>query len=402
MKQLAWLLSLALIFVIPWENTVEVRHVGTISRLIGLLTAAVWILAVVIEGKMRRPGVFHALVTAFVAWSALSLFWTVDPPSTARLVFTNVQLLVLVYLLWDLYDTPTRIRAGLQAYVLGAYVAVGNILMNFVLGRGSFSNRFTIEGHNADHAGLLLALGMPIAWALAMGMASRRQGGILKWLNLAYMPLAFLGIALTATRTALIATIPAILFAVASLARLSAGRRVVVGMLAIAGVLAVLPMIPQTSVERFLTTGSEISSGALGGRGYIWAKGLETYAYHPVLGVGAGAYKAAVGIGKVAHNVFVSILVELGIVGITLFLAIMGVAVAQALKHPPWGVRFWITLMAIWGIGALSLSWENKKVTWLVLSLTAASAAVQEAGRRWRSPQAKVSPSGVQIELDTS
>ncbi len=401
MKQLAWLLSLVLIFVIPWENSVEIRSVGTISRLIGLLTAGVWILAVVIEGRMRRPGLFHALVTAFVAWTALSLFWTVDPPETARLVFTNVQLLVLVYLLWDLYDTPTRIRAGLQAYVLGAYVAIANILMNFMLGRGSATNRFTIEGHNADHAGLLLAIGMPIAWALAMNMARQRQGGLLKWLNLAYMPLAFLGIALTATRTALIATIPAIVFAVGSLARLSPGKRVFVGMLAIAGVLAVLPMIPQTSVERFLTTGSEISSGALGGRGYIWRMGLETYADHPVLGVGAGAFKAAVGIGKVAHNVFVSILVELGVVGITLFLGIMGVAAVQALKHPPWGVRFWLTLMVIWGIGALSLSWENKKVTWLVLSLTAASAAVQATAHRRRAPVQERMPVGG-IELDTS
>ena len=99
---------------------------------------------------------------------------------------------------------------------------------------------------------------------------------------------------------------------------------------------------------------------------------------HPVLGVGAGAFKAAVGIGKVAHNVFISILVELGIVGIALFLGIVGVALANALKHPLWGARFWLTLLLIWFIGASSLTWERRKLTWLVLALTAASAAVQQ------------------------
>ena len=386
MKYLAYLMSLALIFVIPWENSVEVRNIGTISRFIGLVTAGTWLLAVVFEGNMRRPTLYLGLVTAFVAWNALSLFWSIDPSTTVRVVFTYVQLLVLTFLLWDLYRTQAAIRAALQAYVLGAWIAIASLISNLALGRHGAVNRYTVEGFNADHAGLLLVIGMPIAWGLAMLMSTQRRGGILRWLNLAYMPAAFLGVALTATRTALITTIPAILFAVASLARLSPGRRLVIGLLAVAGVVAILPLVPKTSVERFLTTGTEISTGTLGGRGHIWKTGLRTYSQRPVLGVGAGAFKAAVGIGKVAHNAFISILVELGIVGIALFLGIVGIAFAQALKHPPWGARFWLTLLVIWVLGASSLSWENKKLTWLVLTLTAASGAVQARPRRPAGP----------------
>jgi O-antigen ligase len=381
-KQLAWQMSLVLIFVIPLENSIMITNVGTLSRMVGMVVAAVWLLAVVIEGELRRPGLFHGLVTSFIAWAALSLFWTVDPPETFRMVRTYIQLLVLVYLLWDLYSTPTRIRAGLQAYVLGAYIAIASVVFNLMTGSTGSFNRYTVEGFNADTAGLMLALGMPMAWGLGILQTREHRGGLLRWLNLSYMPLAFLGIALTATRTALISTIPAILFAVASLARLSPGRRLIAGTVAVAGVLAVAPLIPEVSVERFLTTGTEISTGALGGRGHIWKLGLQTYAQHPVLGVGAGAFKAAVGIGKVAHNVFISILVELGIVGIALFLGVLGVALANAMKHPPWGTRFWLTLLLIWFIGASSLSWERRKLTWLVLTLTAASAAVQQGGTR--------------------
>ncbi len=308
---------------------------------------------------------------------------------------------MLVYVLWDVYATPAKIRAGLQAYVLGAYVAVGGIVINLLLGRGSATNRYTMEGFNADTAGLLLAIGMPIAWSLGLLQTREHRGGLLRWLNLVYMPLAFLGIALTATRTALIATLPAILFAIASLARLSPRRRLFISLLAVAGVMAIVPLIPQTSVERFLTTGSEISTGALGGRGHIWITGLRTYAQHPVLGVGAGAFKAAVGIGKVAHNTFVSILVEQGIVGITLFLGIVGVAVVQALKHPPWGTRFWMTLLLIWALGASSLTWETRKVTWLVLTLTAASGATHLRSRRRESGPEEVE-TVLEVEEDSS
>jgi O-antigen ligase len=377
-KHLAWQMSLVLIFVIPVENSIMITNVGTLGRMVGMAVAVVWLLAVVIEGELRRPGLFHGLVTSYVAWVALSLFWTVDPTETFRTVRTYVQLLVFVFLLWDLYSTPTRIRAGLQAYVLGAYVAISSVVFNLLTGNTGSFNRYTVEGFNADTAGLMLALGMPMAWGLGILQTREHRGGLLRWLNLAYMPLAFLGISLTATRTALISTIPAILFAVASLARLSPGRRLIAGTVAVAGVLAIVPLIPEVSVERFLTTGTEISTGTLGGRGHIWKLGLDAYVQHPVLGVGAGAFKAAVGIGKVAHNVFISILVELGIVGIALFLGVLGVALVNALKHPLWGTRFWLTLLLIWFIGASSLTWERRKLTWLVLALTAASAAVQQ------------------------
>jgi O-antigen ligase len=381
-KHTAWLLSLVLIFVIPLENTVMIGSIGTLSRMIGMLVAAVWLLAVVVEGELRRPGLFHGLVMLFFAWSAISIFWSLDPPETVEMVTTYLQLLVFVYLLWDLYSTPMKIRAGLQAYVLGAHVAIMNILGNMLTGRTGSYSRYTVEGFNADTAGLMLAIAMPMAWGLAMLQTREHRGGLLRWLNLAYIPLAFLGIALTATRTALIGTIPAILFAVASIGRLSPLRRLIVASFVVAGVLAIVPLIPQTSVERFLTTGTEISSGSLSGRGHIWKMGLQTFAQHPVLGVGAGAFRAAVGIGKVAHNVFISVLVELGIVGLALFLGILGVAFANALKHPPWGTRFWVTLLLIWTIAASSLTWERRKLTWLVLTLTAASAAVQPGPRR--------------------
>ena len=378
MKQIAFLFSLALIFVIPWENSVQISGIGTISRLVGLITAAVWFLAVVIEGRLRRPSVFLAITTTFVGWSALSVFWSVDPTLTVKTVKTLFQLLIFTFVIWDLYPTANSIRAGMQAYVLGAWVAITSILLNFLTGTTAHYSRYSVQGFNADDAGLILAIGMPIAWGLGVRQTRMRRNSALKFLNFAYFPLAFLGIALTGTRMALIATLPAILFAIFSLTRLSPRRRLTVGVLAVAGVLSIAPLVPQTSIERFLTTGSEIATGSLSGRGYIWKMGVQTFTQHPLLGVGAGAFRPAVGIDHVAHNTFLSILTELGILGIALFLGIVGVAVAHSFKHPPAGVRFWLTILMIWGLGALTLTLEVRKVTWLVLPFAAVSGAVQQ------------------------
>ena len=52
-------------------------------------------------------------------------------------------MLLLVFILWDLYTTRSALLAGLQAYILGAYVAVGSAVNNY------FPARFIIRMINA-------------------------------------------------------------------------------------------------------------------------------------------------------------------------------------------------------------------------------------------------------------
>jgi len=66
----------------------------------------------------------------------------------------------------------------------------------------------------------------------------------------------------------------------------------------------------------------------------IWAKGVKLFFEHPVLGVGAGGFETAEGLshggeGKwnAAHNSFLQIAVDLGVVGLILFVALLRRAV---------------------------------------------------------------------------
>ena len=81
MRTVALWLSLILIFVIPWENTIDVEGVGTASRAVGLVVAAFWLLTVVASGRFRKPHPFHLVVFLFVLWNGASILWSLDVTS---------------------------------------------------------------------------------------------------------------------------------------------------------------------------------------------------------------------------------------------------------------------------------------------------------------------------------
>jgi O-antigen ligase len=309
----------------------------------------------------------------------MSVFWSTQPSETIRHAITWTQLLVFVLIMWDLYTTQTTVWAGLQAYVLGAYVAIGSAVANYFSGAVYYTNyeRFSAGDTNPDGFGFILALGMPVAWHLANSKSTTKIGTLLRLINYFYIPAAFLGISLSGTRTALIATIPAMMFGLASLNRLRLGLRVAIFLLLTSAILFLLPYVQTlTSFQRFSTTTSELTEGDLNNRTNNWREGLASFIEHPIIGIGSNMYRSINSLGKVAHNSFISILVEVGLIGLALFAMILAIAVALAMSQPTWDKTFWLALLAVWVIGASTLTWEHRKSTWLFLSLIAVSAAL--------------------------
>jgi O-antigen ligase len=95
--------------------------------------------------------------------------------------------------------------------------------------------------------------------------------------------------------------------------------------------------------------------------------------------VGAGAYPEAVrpwlgrpslaGHEYVAHNTFLSILVECGAIGLGLFAALAGATALFVRMMPRTERALWTAMLAAWAIGVSTLSWEQRKPGWLLLAL---------------------------------
>lgn len=384
MRRLSYLLSVALIFSIPFENIIDVPGVGTLSRALGVLLAAFWLAAVVVTRHYRQPALFHLLAALFALWNAASLFWSADFELTLEHLKTYAQLILLSLILWDLYRTETALRTGLQAYVLGAYVAIASTASNYFAGVNSSYQRFTGAGFNADDLGIFLALGLPLAWYLQL-TSDRRPGAItaaglqttlLRLINLTYIPAAMFAIALSGTRTALLAALPAVVFMLLSSAQLRPSRRLALGATLVAALIALLPFIPEASLTRLASVGSELSEGSLNGRTRLWSEGLQVLLQQPLAGVGSNAYRAVISTDNVAHNAFISVLVETGVIGFALFATLLTLTVTTAFAQPRLRARLWLTVLAVWLCGAMALTIEHRKQTWLVFNLVVCAGAI--------------------------
>jgi O-antigen ligase len=364
-----------MIFVLPWENSIAIGQVNVLTIGIGMLMAVVWLVSVPLTG-FRKPHLFHTAMFFFILWNSASYFWSVEVDATVKNIKTYVQLGILSWILWDLYTTPKALKAGLQAYVLGAYVAIGSTIFNYLKGPESTYTRYSATGFNPNDLGLILALGIPVAWHLAVSKTIGKENQALRLVNFGFVPAAILAILLTASRGSLIAAMPAFLFLLGSLTRLKLYQRVLL-FAALTGTLFVLlPIVPQSSFQILGTTGTSIAEGDLTGRVDIWIDGIRVLSEHPIAGIGSGAFRWASESGKTAHNTFLSVLVEVGMIGFILFAAILAIAFYEAVHQPSGGSIFWLTILLVWAIGNSVHSWELRKITWLFLNLVIISASM--------------------------
>jgi O-antigen ligase len=150
---------------------------------------------------------------------------------------------------------------------------------------------------------------------------------------------------------------------------------------ALVAMLLAASLVPQRTLDRLGTTSNEISSGTLNGRTLYWKLSWHLFAEHPLQGIGSGAFPHTNLLlgdrGIVAHNAFLSILAELGIVGITLFLGMVLLAGWGLVSLPQDRRRAWIAMGVTWAIGATALTWESRKITWFLVAMALAQAGAR-------------------------
>jgi O-antigen ligase len=367
MRRITFWLAVALTFIVPWEDSISVAALGSLARLMGLVLAAFWAATVLVEGQFRKPHLFHVLVLLFFLWNFVSVFWTPNTSDTIQRIKTYSQIFLLLLIYWDVFQAPKELIAGIQAYVFGAYVLIVNTIYNYVQGNVSvaYEGRYSATGVNAVDMALVLMLGLPAAMQLFFSNEKNQHGTLLQIVNLAYIPLAIFAILLTGSRTSLIAVIPFGLYLVGT-RQIKPKTKLLVVSILLVSLLALIPFIPSTVVSRLSTLGSSIESRDLGGRFELWVEALQVFSAHPISGLGSGALDSA--IGSAAHNTFVSVLAETGVVGFILFLLILAIVIVQAVNVPNGNAGLWIAIFLTWAIGVFSLSWEFRKLTWLFLS----------------------------------
>jgi O-antigen ligase len=241
---------------------------------------------------------------------------------------------------------------------------------------------------NANETAASLVVGGTLAVALAFAL---RGKPVLRLLTAIAVPLCVFAVFLTLSRGGLVALGASLVAAI-----VMAGRRrgVVVGFAGAAVLATVLyfgAFAPAEARDRIL----ELEGGT--GRTDIWTVGWRMVEDRPLVGVGAGNFPVAsihyllepgalmrtdfiVDNPKVAHNTYLNVLAELGVVGFILFLAILAFplwwaarAVGFAAQAGDRQLEVLARAMVVVIVGLLAADFfgsrQYSKQLWLLLSL---------------------------------
>ena len=389
LSRAAWVLLCLFVFSIPWEKSIAAPGIGTFSHLLGVLAFGAAAAAAVQRGSLRPPNLPLAIAVCFALWAGLTWFWSVDRPATLHRAATFAELTAMAWLIWDSCRDRLRQRQLMQAYVWGAFVAAISVYVRFFLGRQTYWRRYAAPGFDPNDCGLILALSVPLALYLASRSDSRMRTGY----RIAVV--VVLGaLLLTASRTALIAAFVAFGFAVWTWREADLSQRIASVLLPLGLIAGLYGFAPAPARERLATVGRELTRGTLHNRTTIWKAGIKVLRRHPILGIGVGAYPEAVrpAIGKpgipdhfyVAHNTFLSVLVESGAIGFALYGAMLAALAAFVWTMPSTERALWTVMLLVWAVGVSTLTWEQYKPSWLIVALI-----MTEWGLPWQPAERK-------------
>lgn len=328
---------------------------------------------------LQQPLVLALL--AFVCWCTVSISWATN--QDAALVKTSTFLGS-----FGLAMTIGLLKER-ELYVLWATVA-SSMLLSIPLGymlsepeSVAASGRFSSGGQDPnDYAGFLVLVLFVTFYMLSKRLSVARY--------VLAIPTIF-GVLATESRTALLALLATpllLLWAPGASKRSMKGILITYGLfgLVLAGTIYSVPAVGERILDRYATLSQYQSEDTWAGRWELWEAAVRMLFSDPLrlfLGVGVGNFPDVAATysslaafmnsqregAAVAHNIFLSVASELGLVGLALFSSVLFLAFRQAWalagrgSAAGVGLLFGLTTYMVMG---LTLSWEAEKIGYVL------------------------------------
>jgi putative inorganic carbon (hco3(-)) transporter len=308
---------------------------------LAVVAVAVWLWRVLFDSERIEFSHMQVPLAIFILCGVISVYGASDVAMAIK-IFVIFLMAASVYLVVSqTICSPEEVRklmwaAAATAGIIGAYTAVTWMLQSGEVEQGDYSRAAGIFGY-PNALGGFLALAIPPIFALAASenLWWRRLLGYL------LATAAMVGLALTYSRGAWIGTAVGLLVLLPILRRgwLAVGLALTTAMVTTAGNVLV-------RAESVATPGQDT---AYTSRVEIWQTSLGLLAEHPLRGVGLGNFGQAYGdlmvpnlplladtllIPEEAHNLFLNLAVEVGLVGVGAFAWLLAVGFLRT-----WQVR---------------------------------------------------------------
>jgi O-antigen ligase len=328
-----------------WVGVIFVEHLPAVSigpTAAGLLIVIAWVgtlrsrreaITEVVSANRRLLGA----VALFLVWLSLSAIWAQEPPLVGKEIWVWCSAGLALLIVATTIATPAQVRLLMAAFVAGAALSVA---IGIVEG-GLHTSATAIETATFTEGRLqggvsdpnYLAAGLVPAIVLAGVLLSGARDPILRWVLAVTIVLLGVGLAATQSRGGLVAAVVTLIASVVIFRRkLFWFAALTLSVLAVGAWFTVTP----DAWER-VTSGYD---GGGTGRTELWEVGWRILGEHPTVGVGlnnfrAEAYRYVRRPGNLeyvrliaerpdkVHNVYLQMLVETGVVGLLLFLAVV-------------------------------------------------------------------------------
>lgn len=305
------------------------------------LACALLALASLAIGRMSRGRGFSIdpprglFLIGLCAWALLSMAWTRAPDVTRPMVVELFKLAAIYLTVINVVTSTARLSRLCFAIVVAALAPALGTIERWRTGTDLIDGfRASWEGvyEDPNHLSMTLVALVP----LALFFALTRRAFWCRALAAVVAVSSVAAIVFTHSRGgALGLATSALLWAMLGQKRLRAG------LLVIGIFIAVALLAPSSFWARTETLGSFERDASAMGRVFAWEVTADISRDRPLTGVGLGAFplawsdyapREARGIALVAHNIFLSVLGELGLIGLALLLGFVGSALGGALE----------------------------------------------------------------------
>lgn len=395
--------GLALFVVLTFFDQVGI---APFTRLAGVLLVMLWLLivtsrpaAVPLLPRDRR--LFAAAIIVFAGWVLASTVWAFDFHVALENAVRLLQGLSLMFVVYTAMRETRHIRWLVVAFVTGA-------LISSLIGLEHAASGSRITG-GFDDPNELAAVIVPAVAMSGFGFYAAR-GLLVRWLFLGALPIFALALFATDSQGGLMA-----LFAAA------AGSIILGGPVRKYAVTAVLcGALLAAFYYTVVTTPPSLTEGE-SSRVDLWRVALEVSSDYPLTGVGAGNFPVVepdyalstvklfrvdlVLRPEVAHNTYLHILAEYGVIGLALFICVAAGSLYLGLRSIGTFARSGDRSAELFARGitvataanltaSVFVSGQYEKQLWLLLALTASLDAVawSETRSGVRAAGARASP----------
>ena len=317
----------------------------TFAKAVGLLLALAWF-AVITTSQGERQDFLTAhrgmsfVLLGLLAWAALSTTWAESPGEAFQSTYRFALNAMLFLIVFTAVASKRNVVLVLGAFLLGATVsALHGIFFPAAPDSIYDVDRLAGAGVDPNELAYLMVASIAIAGAFAVW----QKAPLVRIAALVVIGFCAATVFLSVSRSGLVSMGVALLAAVVVGGR---WRKAALALLLVIGLsgLAYFTMYASPEVRERITMREGGS-----GRTDIWAVGWRMVEDKPAAGVGAGNFNVSsihyllepgalqrdefiVDHPQVAHNVYLQLLAELGVVGLALFLAIIAFSLVSAYR----------------------------------------------------------------------